>query len=290
MDASNPCGNDSFGPPRAGYAGEYERLLIEELSLREAQNNYLERSKKSNTSNDEQVSTADELKIRAMVLRASFEGMLLTAQHASDEASSKNIDVNEKATYERGLEQPDAKVALVALSRMKSRQLEELDNRIPISIDEDALAWRRRRYASTADEGETCVRKSAMPMEASVDDFFTTFPECKRRDTTLLYPEMDDSDSEDESIDEIIPEAKKKQKIEEDKQLKSSSTLQRQYRAQPSSPSIYPKNQFSWQSIVGPQIFDDECDREWKRSIEEKGYDDDVARDDDRPDQYRDDE
>ena len=95
MDANIPRGNESIGPPRTGYAAEYERLLIEENSLREAQNSYyLDRSKKSNTSNDEQESTADELKIRAMVLRASFEGMLLTAQHAADEASSKNIDVN----------------------------------------------------------------------------------------------------------------------------------------------------------------------------------------------------
>ena len=209
MDANIRGADEAIGPPRTGYAAEYERLLIEELSLREAQNSYLDRSKKSNTSNDESI----DLKIRAMVHRASLEGMLLAAQHAADEARSDIVDVDAPAKYERGLERPDAKAALVALWKMKSRQLEELDNRIPISIDEDALAWRRRRYASTADEGETCVRKSAVPMEASVDDFFTTFPECKRRDTTLLYPEMDESDTDDdESIDEIIPKAKRKQK------------------------------------------------------------------------------
>ena len=107
MDANIPRGNEAIGPPRTGYASEYERLLIEENSLREAQNNYLERSKKSNTSNDALSSTADELKIRAMVLRASYEGMLLAAQHAADEACSENIDVDEKATYERGLDRPD---------------------------------------------------------------------------------------------------------------------------------------------------------------------------------------
>lgn len=285
MDA-NIHGAEAIGPPRTGYAAEYERLLIEEKSLREAQNSYLDRSKKSNTSNDE----ANDLKIRAMVHRASLEGMLLVAQHAADEARSEIIDVDAPAKYERGLERPDAKAALVSLWKMKSRQLEELDNRIPLSIDEDALAWRRRRYTSTTDEVDAGVWRSVVRMEASADDFFTAFPECKRRDTTLLYPEKDDSDSDDESIDEIIPEASKKQKIEEDNQLKSSSTLQRQYRSQPSPPSIYPKTQFSWQSIDGPQFFDDECDRERKRSIEEKGYDDDVVRDDDRPDQYRDDE
>lgn len=286
MDA-NIHGAEAIGPPRTGYAAEYERLLIEEKSLRESQNSYLDRSMKSNTSNDE----ANDLKIRAMVHRASLEGMLLVAQHAADEARSEIIDVDAPAKYEQGLERPDAKAALVSLWKMKSRQLEELDNRIPISIDEDALAWRRRRYTSTTDEGDAGVRRSVVRMEASADDFFSAYPECKRRDTTLLYPEMDESDTDDdESIDEIIPEATKKQKNEEDNQLKSSSTLQRQYRSQPSPPSIYPKTPFSWQSIEGSQIFDDECDRERKRSIEEKGYDDDVVRDDDRPDQYRDDE
>lgn len=208
MDA-NIRGAEAIGPPRTGYAAEYERLLIEELSLRESQNSYLDRSKKSNTSNDE----ANDLKIRAMVHRASLEGMLLVAQHAADEARSEIIDVDAPAKYERGLERTDAKAALVSLWKMKSRQLEELDNRIPISIDEDALAWRRRRYTSTADEGDAGVRRSVVRMEASADDFFTSFPECKRRDTTLLYPEMDESDTDDdESIDEIIPKAKRKQK------------------------------------------------------------------------------
>jgi len=206
---TNIRGAEAIGPPRTGYAAEYERLLIEELSLRESQNSYLDRSKKSNTSNDE----ANDLKIRAMVHRASLEGMLLVAQHAADEARSEIIDVDAPAKYERGLERTDAKAALVSLWKMKSRQLEELDNRIPIFIDEDALAWRRRRYTSTADEGDAGVRRSVVRMEASADDFFTAFPECKRRDTTLLYPEMDESDTDDdESIDEIIPKAKKKQK------------------------------------------------------------------------------
>lgn len=211
MDTSI-CGAEAISPPTTGYAAEYERLLIEEQSLRVSQNSYLDRSKKSNTSNDEQESI--DLKISAMVHRASLEGMLLVAQHAADEARSEIIDVDVPANYERGLQQSDAKAALVALWKMKSRQLEDRDNRIPISIDEDALAWRRRRYISTFEEGYADIRRSVVRMKANVNDFFTSFPECIRRDTTLLYPEMDESDSDDddESIDEIIPKAKRKQK------------------------------------------------------------------------------
>jgi hypothetical protein len=212
MDANIRGADEAIGPPRTGYAAEYERLLIEELSLRESQNSYIDRCKKSTTNNDEQESI--DLKIRAMVHRASLEGMLLVAQHAVDEARSEIIDVDAPAKYERGLEKSDAKAALVSLWKMKSRQLEERDNRIPISIDEDALAWRRRRYISTTEEGDSDIRRSVVRMEANVNDFFTSFPECRRRDTTLLYPEMDESDSDDddESIDEIIPKAKIKQK------------------------------------------------------------------------------
>ena len=63
-------------------------------------------------------------------------------------------------TKRRGTTRNRTKAALESLWKMKSRQLEELVILIPISIDEDALAWRRRRYTSTADEGDADVRRS----------------------------------------------------------------------------------------------------------------------------------
>jgi hypothetical protein len=225
--------SEPIAPPKKGYAAQYERLLIEELSLRDSQNKFLDESKKSPTSsrhpaitaaidgtttNDERRRPLSNLKIRAMVHRANLHGMLLTAQHAALEAGSADAPIE----YERGLERPDSMDALAALWDVKSRQLEDRDGLIPISIDEDSLAWRRRRFASKIatgigidDAGGVVGANGPMTtMEACVDDFFASFPECRRRDDHSLYSETDDEsddDDHDEILDESMPKTKKKQ-------------------------------------------------------------------------------
>ena len=177
-------------PPTKGYAAQYERLLMEELSLRQDRQAFLLHQSSSGTSNDNNDDNNTDhdaqqslLKIRGMLHRTSLEGMLLSAQHAADEASNNNksnitmSDNNGNASsiknnnnYERGLYCPNAKNALVALLNVKSRQLEEEDNEIPLGIGSESLAWRQSFTSSfigqegatkQRGEGEGLVRASS---------------------------------------------------------------------------------------------------------------------------------
>ena len=249
IPASRPGGNapEPIGPPKGGYAAQYERLLIEELSLGDSQDRFLLDGSDNATTNDSgserrrrrryHQSTTTTLKIRAMVHRANLEGMLLAARHAAADAALLGSSAASHIGYERGLERPDARCALVALWDAKSRELEDRDGRIPLFVDEDSVAWRRRGrgFASSDiiapgggggadDEDDARVLAVAATMEARVDDFFASFPECRRRDDpSLYYGETDESDDYDESDeddesndddDESKPKAKKKHERE----------------------------------------------------------------------------
>ena len=239
-----PGGNapEPIGPPKSGYAAQYELLLIEELSLRDSQDRFLlDVGSSDNTTND---STSERrrrphqstttLKIRAMVHRANLEGMLLAARHAAADAAllfgSSASAPPPMIGYERGLERPDASCALTALWDTKSRELEDRDARIPLSVDEDSVVARMRRcrFASSdyiapggeADDDDARVPVLALTMmEARVDDFFASFPECRRRDDPLLYGETDESDDEDDDDDEGFDESKPKAKKKHEREM-----------------------------------------------------------------------
>ena len=189
-----PGGNarEPIGPPKGGYAAQYERLLIEELSLRESQDRFLDGSDATANDRERRRSRSDLLKIRAMVHRANLEGALLAARHAAAEAVASPIG------YERGLDRPDAGPALSALGDAKRIELEERDCRIPLPVDEESVAWRRRGREADDDAGAPVVAT----MEARVDDFFASFPECRRGDEPPLYGETDESDVSDDDDDD----------------------------------------------------------------------------------------
>ena len=170
---------------------------------------------------------AYDLKIRAMVHRANLSGMLLTARRAAIEASSSSsssiaTDAShpppQLGGYERGLERTDAISALSALWDVESHRLEPMDNRIPLIVDDDDDLVRRRRMrlndASREIEATASGRHDTTNiMEARVDDFFISYPECRRRDDTLLYGETgDDDESSDNDDDDDDSEKKEKQK------------------------------------------------------------------------------
>ncbi|KAL3808516.1 hypothetical protein ACHAXA_008337 [Cyclostephanos tholiformis] len=243
---------EPISPPKKGYAAQYEWLLIEEKALRDSQNRFLDEMKESTapnapapppdaaadadcTTNDErrmrQRPCTSDLKIRAMVHRANLGGMLLTAQHAAIEASSVSASTSRPPNgYERGLERPDAKCALAALWDVKSLQLEDLDNRIPLIIDDDSLERSRKRRRlvdpKNIDDGagdvvgrSTIGQRGAGMIEACVDDFFISFPECRRRDDALLYGDVHDDESDDDD-DESDDESRKTNKAREKQQAR----------------------------------------------------------------------
>ncbi len=186
-----------IGPPKDGYAARYEQLLVEELSLENSRKKYLKSSSASAdpTCNDEQ--QLSSLTIRGMIHRASLEGMLLAAQYAADEVKSSLSD-EISIEYERGLEQPEAKDALAALWTMKSRQLENDDNQLPLPLGSEVLAWRRKFLEGMLEsmDANYCVNGSLM-LEANVDDFFYSFGEFRRRDCASNDSDVDDSSESD---------------------------------------------------------------------------------------------
>ncbi|KAL7540028.1 hypothetical protein ACHAXR_010979 [Thalassiosira sp. AJA248-18] len=205
-----------LGPPKKGYDIQYERMLMEELSLKKDRAEFLKKSSDQECRggmNDSSTNAADEqqllqtFKIRGLIHRASIEGMLIAAQHAAGEAKKSGP----AAGYERGLERPEAQNALAALLTMKSRQLEEDDNKIPhvVNGSEESLAW-RRRFSSEIGVASDMSGSKALG-EASVDDFFWAFPECRRRVDDSCYSEIDESDDDNSSIDDQKPKAKRKQ-------------------------------------------------------------------------------
>ena len=227
-------------PPTKGYAAQYERLLMEELSLKQDRQAFLHQSSSGgcdDTANDKNSKDDHDaqqslLKIRGMLHRTSLQGMLLSAQHAADEALNNNnksnitmSDNNGNASsmnnnnYERGLDCPDAKNALVALLNVKSRQLEEEDNEIPLGIGSESLAWRQSFTSSIiGQEGATKLRGEGEGLEveaSSADDFFCNFPECKRRireDELSCYSEMDEDESDSDEDEIIIVDNQQQQK------------------------------------------------------------------------------
>ena len=189
-------------PPKDGYAARYEQLVMEEISLENSRKNYLKSystsadatpSNGANCIDELQLST---LKIRGMIHRASLEGMLLSAQYAADEVKSSLSDAI-SIEYERGLERPEAKDALAALWTMKSRQLENDDNQLPLPLRSETLAWRRKFLEGIIEpmNVSSCINGSSM-LEANVDDFFYSFGGCRRRDYASNVSDVDDSESD----------------------------------------------------------------------------------------------
>lgn len=182
---------------------------MEELSLENSRKSYLKSSAAASdataanandvvtiTNNDEQ--QLSMLKIRGMIHRASLEGMLLSAQHASNEAKS---DITNAASteYERGLERPEAKDALAALWTMKSRQLENDDNQLTLPLGSEALTWRRKFLEGMPESMDVHNSMNGQfKLEANVDDFFCAFGECRRRDFVTCDSDFDDSSDSDE--------------------------------------------------------------------------------------------
>lgn len=209
---------DPPGPPKKGYAVRYERLLMEELSLKKSRDEFLnppERRDGASRVGDSDGRRLQELKIRGMIHRASLEGMLIAAQQAADDCGA-----GRGVGYEAGLDRPEAKNALAALWTTKSRQLEEDDNRLPHFISSDSLE-RRKRFSSDMNVGGSDgVSASNQPpmLEASADDFFSEFPECRRRDDASWDSECDDSENDDDdSIENQKPAAKKKREVQTSK-------------------------------------------------------------------------
>ncbi|KAL9188508.1 hypothetical protein ACHAXT_006886 [Thalassiosira profunda] len=188
-------------PPKGGYDAEYERLLMEELSLKKSQEELL---------NSPDASKTNAVKTRGMAHRASLEGMLVAAQHAAEKAKS---DPDTAVEYERDLRRPEAKNALAALWTSKSRQLEEDAARVPTVIGPDSLAW-NRRFAATMGKRDGGMSGSMQPdvVEANADDFFSAYPECRRRDDASCYSEMDESSSDEGEGEDARPKGRKKQK------------------------------------------------------------------------------
>ena len=157
-----------------------------------------------------------------MIHRASLEGMLIAAQHAAAEVRSLDPAAAASSNFEVGLDRPDAENALAALRTMKSRQLEEDDNQLPHVIGSESLAW-RQRFSSKISGGRNDMNGASKNggqvamLEASADDFFSSFPECRRRreDGVQFYSDMDESENEDDidnNIDNQKPKAKKEAK------------------------------------------------------------------------------
>lgn len=212
------------GPPKNGYAARYEQLLMDELSLENSRKNYLKSSAATATvtlpngngvttarSDEEQLST---LKIRGLIHRASLEGMLLGAQHAADEAKS-NLNNAVSIEYEQGLERPESKDALAALWTMKSRQLENDDNQIPLPLGSESLAWRRKFLSGIPEwmDVNNGSMNGSSKLEANVDDFFCAFGECRRRDHAVACDsDVDVSSDSDgyERNDNRKPQSKRK--------------------------------------------------------------------------------
>mmetsp|Transcript_24418 Transcript_24418/g.52782 ORF Transcript_24418/g.52782 Transcript_24418/m.52782 type:complete len:577 (-) Transcript_24418:859-2589(-) len=200
MPASTVPGADAIDilePPKKGYAVQYERLLMEELYLKKSREDFLKQEKRG----ESRTNATDELhtlKIRGMIHRASLEGMLIAAQHADEECKPDT----------KRLDRTEAKNALASLWIMKSRQLEEDDNRIPHYIGAESLAIRKRISSEIGGHNGSSCSKQLTMLEASADDFFGEFPECRRRDDANEFDESENDDDSD--IDNQKPVAKKK--------------------------------------------------------------------------------
>ena len=219
-------------PPNSGQDIQYERLLMEELSIKKDRKSILEsQSNNNNTSttnntNDNTTEVIQSLKIRSMLHRVSLESMLLSAQYtAAAEGNNKSKDNNTKDNG--GMDNPEStkKNALIALSIFKSNQLEEDDNSLPLVIDSESLEW-RKKFTSNIIGGNN-MKEGRAEIGGDADDFFSAFPECKRKEDVSLYQynEMDesDSDSDDDDDDDIVCIEQKKPKAKR-KQIKKSTS------------------------------------------------------------------
>jgi len=215
-------------PPNSGQDLQYERLLMEELSIKKDRKSILEsQSNKSTSANDNTTEAIQSLKIRSMLHRVSLESMLLSAQYsvAAESNKSKNnnnsgMDNNPESTKQN---------ALIALSIFKSNQLEEDDNSLPLVIDSESLEW-RKKFTSNIIGGkgdDNSMKEGQAKIEGDADDFFSAFPECKRKEDVSMYQynEMDESDSDsDDGDDDIVCIEQKKPKAKRKQAKKSSSS------------------------------------------------------------------
>jgi len=219
-------------PPNSGQDLQYERLLMEELSIKKDRKSILESqsNKSTSTTNDNTTKVIQSLKIHSMLHRVSLESMLLSAQYSTDNNKNNNELKNNISSGNNKMDNPEStkKNALIALSIFKSNQLEEDDNSLPLVIDSESLEWRKKFTSRVicGKEDDSSMRESQAEIVGDADDFFSAFPECKRKEdeSMYLYNEMDESDSDSDDDDDIVCIEQKKPKAKRKQAKKSSSS------------------------------------------------------------------
>ena len=212
---NNGSHTNPTGPPKTGYAVQYERLLMEEISLQKARKDFLKSEhpptvaadandggiRKHGTEqvrnyNKDKIDEICNLKVRGMLHRASLNGMLMAGQYASDQVKS-----NPSGDFEQGLECEESRHALAALWSMKSMQLERDDLEIPNVFGLSSMDWTHRYYSEIRRKNSSSDAEGTDDMmEANADDFFNAFPECAR-DNFSCQSESDESGDEVEIVE-----------------------------------------------------------------------------------------
>ena len=220
-------------PPNSGQDIQYERLLMEELSIKKERKSIIESQQSNNNTSANDNNTTEviqSLKIRSMLHRVSLESMLLSAQYSATAESNDKSKNSNSSSGDSKMDNPETKQnALVALSMFKLNKLEEDDNSLPLIIDSKSLEWRKKFTSNIIGgrEGDSSMKESQVEIEGDADDFFSAFPECKRKEDVSLYQynEMDESESDsDDGDDDIVCIEQKKPKAKRKQAKKSTSS------------------------------------------------------------------